>query len=432
MSGSAVDSAGGSAVTRKGREKKVEQKENVVEAAANVGNAPTNELTIAGCSSEFVTSLLCYCWTGQYFWVDSICTIEESTNLESAGICRVFRGYSMYRRGMLDEALVLLDPFCLEEDAKAGDGFALPIASVICLVHAAKDSDKSTAASSKATLKTLFKASADVPTFVSACLYLADEDIPKSKALIEKLLAADQTNVAFLGLFGWLNLLLANGPKALQCFTKALKINAKDPLVLYGLAVQRDRYEDAHKALQAATKLLQIYRESSVALEERTRLLLLTGQLSQAFATAKKASKICGESWVGYRCLFLQALITETPEDPARAFKVLKKLLKIVEQNGSENSPHVRTQSLKVMELALSLSPMYSINTANILKLGDAVLRRCLKVDADDIPALVVYGRLLLKTGLDTKLLQAIKMFTRARSLLPGELEKEVSIFSFL
>ena len=55
-----------------------------------------------------------------------------------------------------------------------------------------------------------------------------------------------------------------------------------------------------------------------------------------------------------------------------------------------------------------------------------------LKVDADDIPALVVYGRLLLKTGLDTKLLQAIKMFTRARSLLPGELEKEVSIFSFL
>ena len=87
---------------------------------------------------------------------------------------------------------------------------------------------------------------------------MAEMDLPKAKVLVEKILSSDQTNVLLLGVFGWFNVLSGKAAKALACFTKALKIDSKHPLVLYGLAVHRERYDDKAKAVQAATKLLQV------------------------------------------------------------------------------------------------------------------------------------------------------------------------------
>ena len=134
-------------------------------------------------------------------------------------------------------------------------------------------------------------------------------------------------------------------------------------IVVLGLLTERERYEGPVKALQAATKLLQLYRDSPIALEERARLLQLNGNLSQSFLTAKKASKVSSQSNAGFRLVLLQSLVAEQLDDPTRASKVLRKLLKLVESHGSEQLLHIRKQYLDAITLPVIFTSINNPST---------------------------------------------------------------------
>lgn len=62
------------------------------------------------------------------------------------------------------------------------------------------------------------------------------------------------------------------------------------------------------------------------------------------------------------------------------------------------------------------------------MKLADAVARKVIKADNTNILALVTYGDILRKTQIESKYGQAIKMYSRAKSLLPAELERVAGV----
>lgn len=86
-----------------------------------------------------------------------------------------------------------------QEEGKAGNGYSLPIAATATQAHSAQGSPKPVIQGYKTTLKSLFRASTEAPTFAAALVFLADQDLAKAKALVEKLLSKDQTNVTLLG-----------------------------------------------------------------------------------------------------------------------------------------------------------------------------------------------------------------------------------------
>ena len=79
---------------------------------------------------------------------------------------------------------------------------------------------------------------------------------------------------------------------------------------------------------------------------------------------------------MGFNTLLQQALLQEDMAQGQQAFKVVKKLIKLIEGNGAENAPQGRALYGDMVSLFLALTPPSSPNRANYLKVADQSIRK--------------------------------------------------------